>query len=99
MAFAEIRPQHHNAATMHDEGEAVRRWLAGHRASALAQRSLQAIEGPHPQRAVAQSLTALSALEVMGRWPSPRDAVSERAIEEVRRRWARIQQRARAART
>jgi len=63
------------------------------------QRTLQAIEGPRPARAVAQSLSALSALETMGRWPGPRDPVSARAIEEVRRRWARIQQRARAARS
>jgi hypothetical protein len=63
------------------------------------QHSLQAAEGPRPARAVAQSLSALSALKTMGRWPGPRDPVSERAIEEVRRRWARIQQRARAARS
>jgi hypothetical protein len=82
---------------MNDERVAVKRWLAGQRASALAQRGLQASEGPRPAHAVAQSLSALSALETMGRWPGPRDAVSERAIQEVRRRWARIQQRARAA--
>jgi hypothetical protein len=83
---------------MNDERAAVKRWLAGQRASALLQHCLQAAEGPRPARAVAQSLSALSALEAMGRWPGPRDAVSERAVEEVRRRWARIQQRARAAR-
>jgi hypothetical protein len=84
---------------MNDERAAVKRWLAGQRASADMQRTLQASEGPRPARAVAQSLSALSALETMGRWPGPRDPVSERAIEEVRRRWARIQQRARAARS
>ena len=76
---------------------AVQRWLAGQRASARLQRTLQAVEGPQPERAVAQSLSALSALEVMGRWPGPRDVVSERAIQEVRRRWVRIQNRARGA--
>jgi len=60
---------------------------------------LQATEGPRPDRAVVQSLSALSALETMGRWPGPRDDVSEHAVQEVRRRWARIQQRARAARS
>jgi len=83
---------------MSDERAAVKRWLAGQRASADLQRELQAAEGPRPERAVAQSLSALSALEVMGRWPGERDVVSERAIQEVRCRWARIQQRARAAR-
>jgi hypothetical protein len=82
---------------MDDEQAAVRRWLAGQRASARMQRTLQSAEGPRPARAVAQSLSALSALETMGRWPGPRDVVSERAIEEVRRRWVRIQQRARGA--
>jgi hypothetical protein len=84
---------------MNDERAAVKRWLAGQRASALVQRTLQATEGPRPARAVAQSRSALSALETMGRWPGPRDAVSDRAIAEVRRRWVRIQQRARAARS
>ena len=84
---------------MNDERAVVKRWLAGQRASERMQRTLQAIEGPRPARAVAQSLSALSALETMGRWPGPRDPVSEHAIEEVRRRWARIQQRARAARS
>ncbi len=84
---------------MHDERAAVQRWLAGQRAAAQAQRALQASEGPRPARAVAQALSALSALETMGRWPGPRDAVSERAIDEVRRRWARVQHRARAARS
>lgn len=84
---------------MDDERTAVKRWLAGQRASAHRQRTLQAMEGPRPARAIAQSLSALSALETMGRWPGPRDVVAERAIEEVRRRWARIQKRARAARS
>ena len=84
---------------MNDERTVVKRWLAGQRASARMQRELQAAEGPRPARAVAQSLSALSALETMGRWPGPRDAVSERAIEEVRRHWARIQWRARTARS
>ncbi|HEY2407554.1 MAG TPA: hypothetical protein VGI10_16210 [Polyangiaceae bacterium] len=76
----------------------VRRWLRGMRASANLQRALSASEGPKPARAVAHSLSALGALEEMGRWPAPRDAVSERAIEEVRRRWIRIEERARATR-
>jgi hypothetical protein len=84
---------------MQSQKQAVQRWLAGQRAAARVQRTLQAAEGPRPAHAVAQSLSALSALEAMGRWPAPRDPVSERAVEEVRRRWARIQQRARVARS
>ena len=79
---------------MQDERAAVRRWLSGLRASADAQRALQSAEGPRPTRAVLQSLSALSA---MGRWPGPRDAVSEQAVNEVRARWGRIQRRARAS--
>lgn len=78
---------------------AVRRWLAGQQAAARVQRALQAAEGPRPARAVAHALSALSALEAMGRWPAPRDPVTERSIQEVRRRWARIQRRARATRS
>ncbi|HEX7843576.1 MAG TPA: hypothetical protein VF469_39150 [Kofleriaceae bacterium] len=89
----------HTANFMSDERTAVRRWLSGQRAAARLQRTLQAAEGPAPARAVAQALSALSALETMGRWPGPRDVASEHAVEEVRRRWARIQQRARSARS
>jgi hypothetical protein len=60
---------------------------------------LQAAEGPRPARAVAHALSALAALEAMGRWPGPRDPIAERAVAEVRRRWARIQRHARRART
>jgi len=84
---------------MQPQKRAIRRWLAGQRAATRLQRALQAAEGPHPARAVAHSLSALSALEVMGRWPGPRDPVSERAVDEVRRRWARIQHHARRTRT
>jgi hypothetical protein len=84
---------------MQAQKRSIRRWLAGQRAAARLQRVLQAAEGPRPARAVAHSLSALSALEAMGRWPGPRDPVSERAVDEVRRRWARIQHHARRTRT
>ncbi len=84
---------------MQDERAAVQRGLSGQRASAEAQRSLQAAEGPRPARAVRQSLSALSALSAMGRWPGSRDAVSEQAVDEVRALWVRIQTRARSARS
>lgn len=60
------------------------------------QRSLRAAEGPRPAQAVAECLSALNALEAMGRWPGPSDPVSEQGVQAVRERWARIQRRARA---
>ena len=57
-------------------------------------RELVAREGPLPAQAVAEALSAVTALETMGIWPGPRDPVSEAAVLQVRRRWARIQQRA-----
>lgn len=59
---------------------------------------LAAREGPRPAQAVAEALSAAAALETMGIWPGPRDPVSEAAVLQVRRRWARIQQRAKSAR-
>jgi hypothetical protein len=81
-----------------DEAAAIRRWKRGHALAAHRQRSLQAAEGAQPARAVAESLSALNAMDTMGLWPAPRDAVSERAIQQVRHRWARVQHRAKQAR-
>jgi hypothetical protein len=83
---------------MQAQKRSIRRWLAGQRATQRLQHALRVAEGPQPARAVAHSLSALSALETMGRWPGPRDPVSERAVDEVRRRWARIQHHARRTR-
>ena len=79
-----------------DEKAAVKRWLRGQRAAEERQRRLLVEEGPDPDRAVAESLAMLDVLMEMGMWPGPRDPVSERYVEVVRRRWARIQRRARA---
>jgi len=76
----------------------VRRWRRGQVAAAERQRELLRAEGPQPERAVAEAIAALEALAAMGVWPGARDPVSERAVEEVRRRWARIERNARAAR-
>jgi hypothetical protein len=70
----------------------------GHAAAAARQREIERAEGPEPERAVAEALAALDALSAMGAWPAPRDPLSERAVVEVRRRWARIGRRAQAAR-
>lgn len=75
----------------------VARMRRGHAAAAARQRELSREEGPRPEQAVAEALSALAALEAMGMWPGPRDPVSERGVAAVRDRWARIQRRARAA--
>jgi hypothetical protein len=80
------------------EARTVRRWRRGHAIAAERQRELVAERGPHAAQAVAESLSALNTLAAMGRWPAPRDPVTEAAIEQVRRRWARVQQRAKQAR-
>jgi hypothetical protein len=78
----------------HDQAALVKRWRLGHMAAAERQRRLLAEEGPRPAQAVAESLAALNALEAMGLWPGPRDEIAERGVEQVRRRWAKIQKRA-----
>lgn len=74
-----------------EEREALRRWRRGQVAAAQRQNELSYLEGPRPEQAVAESLAALNALAEMGLWPAPRDPVSERQVEAVRRRWARIE--------
>jgi hypothetical protein len=78
----------------HDEAALVKRWRLGHAVAAERQRRLLAEEGPRPTQAVAESLAALNALESMGLWPGPRDEIAERGVEQVRRRWAKVQKRA-----
>jgi hypothetical protein len=80
------------------EKAAVRRWLDGQAATALRIRQAAAEEGPNPVQAVAEALSAANALATMGMWPGPRDPASEAAVLEVRRRWARIQRKAKRAR-
>jgi hypothetical protein len=72
------------------EREALRRWRRGQAAAAQRQNELSSLEGPRPEQAVAESLAALNALAEMGLWPAPRDPVSERQVDVVRQRWARI---------
>ena len=74
---------------------AVKRMRRGHTAAALQAQQVARAEGPQPARAVAEALSALDALSASGRWPGPRDPVSERGVEEVRARWARIGRRSR----
>ncbi|MCC7536271.1 MAG: hypothetical protein IT379_08660 [Deltaproteobacteria bacterium] len=76
----------------------VLRWRRGQAAAEKRQRELLRARGPRPEQAVAEALDALEALEAMGVWPGPRDPASERAVEEVRARWVRIETRARASR-
>lgn len=81
------------------EKQALARWQRGHHAAASLQRALTARRGPQPSQAIAEYLSALNMLEESGAWPGPRDPVNERGVLEVRRRWARIQRRARASRS
>ena len=74
---------------MRDTPARVRQFLAGHRAAAAKQRELTAARGPDGPQAVAECLAALDALEAKGLWPGPRDPVSEREAERVRRLWAK----------
>jgi hypothetical protein len=74
------------------------RMLRGQRAAAARRRELLRNEGPKPERAVAEALSAVEALAAAGTWPGPRDPVSERGVEGVRRRWVRIARNARQAR-
>jgi hypothetical protein len=75
----------------------IRRMRRGQQAAAARQRELLRAEGPRPEQAVVEALAAAAALAAEGKWPAPRDPVSERGVEEVRRRWAHIERRARAA--
>lgn len=81
-----------------DERANIRKLRRGQQAAAARKLELARAEGPRPEQAVAEALDALDALAEMDLWPGPRDEVSERAVQEVRRRWARIQRHARAAR-
>jgi hypothetical protein len=77
-----------------DQASAVRRWLHGQAVAEVRSRQALAAEGPNPKQAVAEALSAVSALAEMGLWPGPRDPANEAAVIEVRERWARIQKRA-----
>ena len=80
---------------MSEERAALQRMRRGHQAAAARRLALMERGGPDPARAIAESLSALELLEAMNLWPGPRDPASERAVTDVRRRWARIQRRAR----
>ncbi|MDX2014141.1 MAG: hypothetical protein SFW67_28340 [Myxococcaceae bacterium] len=84
---------------MLNDPAAFARWKKGHEATARRQVELMREEGPQPEQAVAEALSALNVLEERGEWPGPRDPVSERQVQQVRRRWALIQRRARQLRT
>jgi hypothetical protein len=79
------------------EKDAVMRMLRGYRAAGVRQRELLRAEGPRPEQAVAEAIAAAAALAAEGKWPGPRDPVSEHAVERVRHRWVRIAQNARQA--
>jgi hypothetical protein len=80
------------------ESEAVKRMMRGFSAAAKRQRELLRGEGPRPEQAVAEAIAAAEALANQGKWPAPRDPVSERGVQEVRQRWALIERNAKQAR-
>lgn len=80
-----------------DQRQAFLRWRTGQAAAARRQQELVVAEGARPTVSVGESRSALNALESSSGWPAARDPVSQDAIERVRRRWARIQQRAKRA--
>src|SRR5262245_55288643 len=88
------QPSHERPPMKRDQAAAVRRWRQGQAMAAARTREALAAEGPNPAQAVAEALSAVSALAEMGMWPGPRDPANEAAVVEVRRRWARIQTRA-----
>ena len=85
------------AAGVSDEN-AIVRMIRGHRAAAARQRELLRVEGPRPEQAVAEAISASVALSAQGAWPGPRDPVAEREVQRVRSRWVRIAENARQAR-
>ncbi len=89
---------HRGDALRRAEKAAVGRWLRGHVAAGERSRQALADEGPNPEQAVAEALSAVNALAEMGLWPGPRDAANDAGVIEVRKRWVRIQKRARRER-
>jgi hypothetical protein len=84
--------------TVRDQRTAYARWRRGQAAAARRQQELMVSEGARPEVAIAESRAAANALDQMSGWPSERDGVAAHAIAVVRRRWARVEQRAKHAR-
>ncbi|HEY0190512.1 MAG TPA: hypothetical protein VGC42_05275 [Kofleriaceae bacterium] len=83
---------------MPDQAAAVRRWLRGQELAAERIVEERRVAGPQPELAVAEARSAANALAKMGIWPGPRDPGSESGVLEMRRRWVRIQTKAKQAR-
>lgn len=77
-----------------EQAVAVRRWLAGQAMASARIGAERSLIGPNPRQAVAEVRAAVNALAKLGMWPAPRDAASEAAVNTLRERWARIQNRA-----
>ena len=77
---------------------AILRMRQGQAAAAARALSLVRSEGPQPLQATKEAISAAAALARDG-WPEARDPATEAAIEEVRRRWVRIENRARQTST
>lgn len=68
----------------------VRRWLAGHRAAAAANRALAAKEGADSHWSARLAVTMIAAAESAGLWPPAADEVRQRGVARVRRTWDRL---------
>jgi hypothetical protein len=82
---------------MLDRRTAFLRWRSGQVNAARRQQELLAAEGARPSTSVGESRAAANALEESSGWPAARDPVAQHAVERVRRRWARVQKRAKRA--
>jgi hypothetical protein len=80
-----------------DQRAAYAKWRRGQAAAARRQQELLVTEGARPEVSIAESRAAANAHEQMSGWPSERDGVAAQAIAIVRRRWARVEQRAKRA--
>jgi hypothetical protein len=80
-----------------DDREAVKKMLRGHAAAAEMQKRLLVAEGPRKETSFADALSLFELIDDLHGWPSVRDRLAEDGVEEVRRRWAKIQHEAREA--
>jgi hypothetical protein len=79
-----------------NDREAVKKMLRGHAAAAEMQKRLLAAEGPRAETSFAEAAALIDVLEDLHGWPGERSTLADRGVQEVRRRWAKIQKHYRA---
>lgn len=70
--------------------------LRGHVAAAEMQKRLLAAEGPREETSFEDAIALITVVDELHGWPGQRSRLGERGVEEVRRRWAKIQRHYRA---